>query len=82
MLLSKLRRLHVCFAHVLVYNKYKYFFLPSFADPVTALEQALVQQKIASKASDYEIENQKLRETLAEYNSEFAEVKNQGNLIW
>ena len=27
---------------------------------------------------DYEIENKKLRETLAEYNTEFAEVKNQG----
>ena len=27
---------------------------------------------------DYEIENKQLRETLEEYNSEFAEVKNQG----
>ena len=30
---------------------------------------------------DYEIENKQLRETLEEYNSEFAEVKNQG-LQW
>ena len=29
---------------------------------------------------DYEIENKKLRETLEEYNTEFAEVKNQGSL--
>jgi hypothetical protein len=27
---------------------------------------------------DFEIENKKLRETLNEYNTEFAEVKNQG----
>ena len=27
---------------------------------------------------DYEIENKQLRETLEEYNTEFAEVKNQG----
>ena len=29
---------------------------------------------------DYEIENKKLRETLEEYNTEFAEVKNQGTV--
>lgn len=29
---------------------------------------------------DIETENQKLRETLEEYNKEFAEVKNQGRL--
>jgi len=29
---------------------------------------------------DYEIENKQLRETLEEYNTEFAEVKNQGIL--
>lgn len=28
---------------------------------------------------DFEIENKKLRETLNEYNTEFAEVKNQGD---
>jgi len=47
-------------------------------DPVAVFEQALVYQKASTKVSDYEIENQKLRETLAEYNTEFAEVKNQG----
>lgn len=31
-----------------------------------------------SHFQDYEIENKQLRETLEEYNSEFAEVKNQG----
>ena len=36
-------------------------------------------QKRAQKALDLEVENQKLRETLDEYNQEFAEVKNQGN---
>jgi hypothetical protein len=30
---------------------------------------------------DFEIENKKLRETLNEYNTEFAEVKNQGALL-
>lgn len=39
------------------------------------------QQKRAQKAQDLEIENQKLRETLDEYNKEFAEVKNQGKLF-
>ena len=49
-----------------------------FSDPVPALEHALEIQKKARKASDLELENQKLRETLEEYNNEFAEVKNQG----
>lgn len=48
-------------------------------DPVKALEQAEQYQKRAQKLNDVETENQKLRETLAEYNKEFAEVKNQGN---
>ncbi|XP_033111583.1 protein CASP-like isoform X2 [Anneissia japonica] len=46
-------------------------------DPVTVLEQTLAYQKKLQKAQDLEIENQKLRETLEEYNHEFAEVKNQ-----
>ena len=37
-------------------------------------------QKKAHKAQDLELENKKLRETLEEYNNEFAEVKNQGKL--
>ena len=32
-------------------------------------------------SQDFEIENKKLRETLNEYNTEFAEVKNQGIYI-
>ncbi|XP_072044688.1 protein CASP-like isoform X2 [Amphiura filiformis] len=46
-------------------------------DPVPVLEHGLNTQKRAQKATDLEIENQKLRETLDEYNQEFAEVKNQ-----
>jgi len=34
-----------------------------------------------TRLSDFEIENTKLRETLAEYNSEFAEVKSQGLML-
>ena len=52
-----------------------FFFL---LDPVGVLEHAQDIQKKAHKAQDLEIENQKLRETLQEYNHEFAEVKNQG----
>ncbi|XP_071946425.1 protein CASP-like isoform X2 [Antedon mediterranea] len=46
-------------------------------DPVSVLEHAQALQKKSQKAQDLEIENQKLRETLEEYNHEFAEVKNQ-----
>ncbi|PIK56943.1 putative homeobox protein cut-like 1 isoform X5 [Apostichopus japonicus] len=46
-------------------------------DPTSSLEYGMNQQKRAQKAQDLEIENQKLRETLDEYNKEFAEVKNQ-----
>ena len=42
------------------------------------LEQAIQAQKRAQKVSDLEIENKQLRETLEDYNNEFAEVKNQG----
>ena len=55
-------------------------FICCVSDPVPALEHALEIQKKARKASDLELENKKLRETLAEYNNEFAEVKNQGTL--
>lgn len=51
----------------------------SFVDPASVLEHALELQKRAHKAQDLEIENKKLRETLDEYNNEFAEVKNQGS---
>ncbi|XP_041456465.1 homeobox protein cut-like 1 isoform X1 [Lytechinus variegatus] len=46
-------------------------------DPTSVLEYCVNLQKRAQKAQDLEIENQKLRETLEEYNKEFAEVKNQ-----
>ena len=48
------------------------------ADPVPCLESAVTYQKKSQRAEDLEIENLKLRETLDEYNHEFAEVKNQG----
>ena len=56
-------------------------FSPSFTlhlDPVPIFEQALaVQQKLMS-AQDLDIENKQLRDTLNEYNKEFAQVRNQG----
>uniref|UniRef100_H2Z2L7 Protein CASP n=1 Tax=Ciona savignyi TaxID=51511 RepID=H2Z2L7_CIOSA len=46
-------------------------------DPVAALEQAEAYQRKNQRLNDVEMENAKLRETLDEYNKEFAEVKNQ-----
>ncbi|XP_052824317.1 protein CASP [Octopus bimaculoides] len=46
-------------------------------DPVPILEHAISIQKKAQKVQDFEIENKQLRETLTDYNHEFAEVKNQ-----
>ncbi|XP_063722033.1 protein CASP-like isoform X2 [Symsagittifera roscoffensis] len=46
-------------------------------DPVPSLEFVQSIQTKASKVADLELENGKLRETLSEYNKEFAEVKNQ-----
>ncbi|CAH3149796.1 unnamed protein product [Porites lobata] len=46
-------------------------------DPLPLLEQSVIQQQKVAKLQDYEIENKQLRETLEEYNTEFAEVKNQ-----
>ncbi|XP_060594772.1 homeobox protein cut-like 1 isoform X5 [Ruditapes philippinarum] len=46
-------------------------------DPVSVLEYAQQIQKKAHRVGDLEIENKQLRETLDEYNHEFAEVKNQ-----
>lgn len=48
------------------------------ADPCPSLDHALSLQKKAQRAKDLEIENKQLRETLEEYNNEFAEIKNQG----
>jgi hypothetical protein len=49
-----------------------------FTDPVPVLDHAFQLQKKAQKAQDFELENRQLRDRLAEYNNEFAEVKNQG----
>ncbi|XP_065830385.1 protein CASP-like [Oscarella lobularis] len=46
-------------------------------DPTAALEQVASQQRRIDSLQAFEIENKKLKETLAEYNSEFAQVKNQ-----
>jgi homeobox protein cut-like len=46
-------------------------------DPIPILENVQRLQKKAERNTDLEIENKKLRETLDEYNLEFAEVKNQ-----
>ncbi len=47
-------------------------------DPVSLLEQALLHQQRLVSISDLNVENSKLRDTLEEYNKEFAHVKNQG----
>ncbi|XP_067866132.1 protein CASP-like isoform X7 [Heterodontus francisci] len=46
-------------------------------DPVPALDLGQQLQLKVQRMHDIETENQKLRETLEEYNKEFAEVKNQ-----
>ena len=46
-------------------------------DPIPIFENVQRLQKKAERNQDLEIENKKLRETLEEYNVEFAEVKNQ-----
>ncbi|KAK7505883.1 hypothetical protein BaRGS_00002605, partial [Batillaria attramentaria] len=46
-------------------------------NPVPVFEQAIQAQKRAQRVADLEIENKQLRETLDDYNNEFAEVKNQ-----
>ncbi|EMP41042.1 Homeobox protein cut-like 1 [Chelonia mydas] len=50
--------------------------------PVPALDLGQQLQLKVQRMHDIETENQKLRETLEEYNKEFAEVKNQGACNW
>ncbi|KAL8619072.1 hypothetical protein ACOMHN_019344 [Nucella lapillus] len=52
--------------------------LVDLPDPCGVLEQAVQFQKRAQRVSDLEITNKQLRDTLDDYNHEFAEVKNQG----
>jgi regulator of replication initiation timing len=52
------------------------------ADPTSVLEHALQLQKKAHKAQDLEMENRQLRDRLEEYTNEFAEVKNQGKVMF
>lgn len=49
------------------------------SDPVSALEAAQQLQVTVRKMHDLETENQRLKDTLQEYEREIAEVKNQGN---
>ena len=48
-----------------------------YLDPIPVLEQAVTQQQRLQQSQDHEIEVKQLRETLQEYNVEFAQVKNQ-----
>lgn len=57
-----------------------FYFTVSLSDPVPALDLGQQLQLKVQRMHDIETENQKLRETLEEYNKEFAEVKNQGRL--
>lgn len=50
----------------------------SLPDPVPVLDLAQQLQLKLQRMHDIETENTKLRETLEDYNKEFAEVKNQG----
>ena len=47
-------------------------------DPIPVLEQAVAIQHRLQSAQDHELQNSKLRETLEEYKTEFAQVKSQG----
>ena len=50
------------------------------SDPIPVLEQAVAVQQRLQSAQDHEVQNTKLRETLEEYKTEFAQVKSQGEL--
>ena len=50
-----------------------------YTDPVPQLESVNQLQKKVVRLSELELENKQLRDTLEEYNQEFASVKNQGN---
>lgn len=62
-----------------------FFFLVLFlcvrADPVPCLELIGPLQTKASRLADVELEVKQLRDTLAEYNEEFRQVRNQGKSI-
>lgn len=55
--------------------------IASIPDPTAVLEQAVSTQQRLALTQDQEIEVKQLRETLQEYNSEFAHVKNQEGTI-
>jgi len=59
------------------FNSILFLFLSTYKDPNPALENAQKQFKKAERVQDLEIENKQLRDTLDDYNTEFAQVKNQ-----
>uniref|UniRef100_A0A803Y0R1 Homeobox protein cut-like n=1 Tax=Meleagris gallopavo TaxID=9103 RepID=A0A803Y0R1_MELGA len=71
-LYPELLELQKCYCYLMFY--FAGFF---FSDPVPALDLGQQLQLKVQRMHDIETENQKLRETLEEYNKEFAEVKNQ-----
>lgn len=54
--------------------------LTCLSDPVALLDGVLNETARLSASKELEIENQRLRETVDEYQKEFAEIKNQG--LW
>jgi homeobox protein cut-like len=51
-------------------------------DPTPMLDMAAQWQTKAQKLHDMEMEVSSLRETIASYNQEFAEIKNQGSFVF
>ena len=60
-----------------VIKTYIYSDTHTHTDPIPILDQTIAQQQKLMQSQDHEIEIKQLRETLHEYNSEFAHVKNQ-----
>lgn len=51
----------------------------SLIDPIPVLDSVAQAQKKAQRANDLEIEVNNLKDTIEQYNTEFAEIKNQGD---
>lgn len=51
-------------------------------DPIPVLKQGVMHHQKLMQAQDYEIENKQLRETLQEYNSEFAQVESTITVVY
>jgi hypothetical protein len=55
-----------------------FLFFGDISDPVPLLELTIGLQTKAARMQDVDLEVKQLRETLAEYNEEFRQVRNQG----